>query len=348
METNAPRYSSNLPALQPRTNNQIMALMLTIYREHLVTLLIFSLVINGIAAVFLLPAQLDYQRKLLTTLSNPILRDTESIIRNQVAQASAQLTLFAIQGVVSYIQTVPFATLCVYITSEWLFNRKVSMGEALRESRRGMRNFAVGLLLYMLLMLALFVIFGIGAILIFPLALLVGAVLYAALTLYYFLAPIYTLENIKAVDGIVRTWQLGKVNFWSNFGLSLILALVVVIMAIVFGAIFDGLTAQQVTLANWESYFTAGFIIGTLISIVLAPLLPIAMTIKYFDTRLRYEGLDIALNAVEKENPRLHDVSSAVPAQRIVNQVDLRNMLIITGMLFALVFLLVATTPVSF
>lgn len=345
METNSPRDLAHLPALQPRTNSQIIALTLSVYREHLGKILLFSLVINGIAAVFLLPVQLDYQRNLINTLSNPIIRDTESLLNNQIAQASAQLTLLSAQGLISYLQTVPFAALCVYLTSEWLFNRKVSMNETLRESRGGMRRFALGLLMYILLMVALFVVFGISSIVFLPLALLGGVFLYAAITLYYFLAPIYTLENNKATDGLVRAWQLGKVNFWSNFALNITLAVFVLGTTLVVSAIFESLTARQITLANWESYYTIGFLLGTVITIVFAPLSPIAMTIKYFDARVRYEGLDIALKAVEKENPRLYDVSSAVPMQRIVNQVDMRNMLIITGLLFAFAFLLVSTSP---
>jgi len=334
MDINESGNLSTLPALQLRNNNQILTLTLTIYREHFIKILVFSLVINGIAALLLLPAQIEYQRGLLNIFREPTIGD--------------QLALLAAQGVMSYFQTVPFAALCVYLTSEWLFNRNISMGEVIRESRAGMRRFAVGLLLYILLMLAFFVIFGFGSILFFPLAFLSGVALYAATTLYYFLAPIYTLENTKAVDGIVRAWQLGKVNFWSNFSLNLTLAIVTLGIALIVGSLFDSITTRQITLANWQSYFTFGIGLGTAVTVVFAPLLPIAMTIKYFDARLRYEGLDIALSAVEKEKPRLDDISSAVPAQKIVNNTDVRNMLIITGMLFAFGFLLVATTRVPF
>ncbi len=333
MGTGEPRNLFALPALQPRNYNQILSLTLTIYSQHFVKLLVFSLVINGIAALLLSPVQIEYQRKLLNAFREPTVWD--------------QLALFSIQGVVSYFQTVPFAALCVYLTSEWLFNRNVSMGEVIRESRAGMRRFAVGLLLYILLMLAFFVIFGLGSILFFPLAFLSGVALYVAITLYYFLAPIYTLENTKGIDGIVRAWQLGKVNFWSNFWLNLTLAIFVLGVTLAVGSLFDRVTAQQITLSNRESYLAFGIGLSTAVTVLFAPLLPIAMTIKYFDTRLRYEGLDIALSTVEKENPRLDDISSALPAQKIINSTDVRNMLIITGMLFALGFLLTSVTSLS-
>lgn len=327
MESFNKRKLDDLPALQTRTNSEIVALALKIYADNFVMLFIFALVTGLVSALVLLPFQLEYQRKLINLFAAPALGD--------------QITLLTAQAVVSYLQAAIFTALVTFITSEALFNRRLSVGVALRESLPGMRCFAVGLLLYMGLLFVALVIIGVASALLPFFAFFYGVVIYGGLVLYYFLAPVYTLENPTTSQGLSRAWMLGKERFWSNFALLVGLTLVITAAIVLTSTLIDSFTNGQVTLANWEGYYTTTYIIGAIIGAIAAPLLPITMTIKYFDTRVRVEGLDISLAAVPHESPRLSDIAPAVPPRPIMQNRDWRNVLLITAVFFGFMFVVV-------
>ena len=49
---------------------------------------------------------------------------------------------------------------------------------------------------------------------------------------------------------------------------------------------------------------------SAIINVLILPLFPISMTLLYYDTRTRVEGLDLALAALDKPDPRPADIAS--------------------------------------
>jgi hypothetical protein len=70
--------------------------------------------------------------------------------------------------------------------------------------------------------------------------------------------------------------------------------------------------------------------INTVISVFITPLVPIAMTLLYYDIRPNVEGLDLALQSFDDPNVRPRHVPAP---QRIgaITQQDIINIVILTG-----------------
>ncbi|HVU14348.1 MAG TPA: hypothetical protein VHD90_23885, partial [Phototrophicaceae bacterium] len=66
----------------------------------------------------------------------------------------------------------------------------------------------------------------------------------------------------------------------------------------------------------------------TVVGIFITPLLPIAMTLLYYDIRTRVEGLDLALAALDKPDARPSDLQSPSAGPLLTSR-DLVNMIVI-------------------
>ncbi|RPI96212.1 MAG: hypothetical protein EHM39_11055 [Chloroflexi bacterium] len=64
--------------------------------------------------------------------------------------------------------------------------------------------------------------------------------------------------------------------------------------------------------------------------------MPVGLTMMYYNIRTRVEGLDLALAAVDKPDPRPSDVVSPEPEYGWLTGRDLVNIVILTG-LFVLI-----------
>ena len=108
------------------------------------------------------------------------------------------------------------------------------------------------------------------------------------------LYPVAVVENQYGFRGIGRSFKIFTKNFWK-----------IVLLIILCGSIATAVTMplQMVTVAF--AFMSEGFpyllmsvisnVISALLTALTAPLLPIAITLAYFDTRIRREGYDIAV-----------------------------------------------------
>jgi hypothetical protein len=214
-----------------------------------------------------------------------------------------------------------------YITSESYFGRKVSIGEAFTASRSRLGKLGCGFILFYMVLFALaFVILFVTAI---CAPALIGLVLvvYIGLATFAVLTPVLVLEDIGTSAGITRAYGLGRARFWTAM---LVLAAIYIISLILNVALNSVIRLAGIPTVG--DPFGGAQLINTLattvISVLILPLFPISMTLIYYDTRTRVEGLDLALAALDKPDARPFDIDSP-PRQPLLTSRDLINLVIL-------------------
>lgn len=139
-----------------------------------------------------------------------------------------------------------------------------------------------------------------------------GMMFYFSLVVVPFVAPVVVLEQQSSSRALFRAWQLARRRFWWLLGFLLLLAL--------FGQLFiTGPAFLAIFVAGAVSGFgqigdTTALIIQQTITVIFSILyLPIqfaAVTLLYFDLRVRTEGLDLALLA--KEGEAVSDITDLI------------------------------------
>jgi hypothetical protein len=147
---------------------------------------------------------------------------------------------------------------------------------------------------------------GIGGLILLPL----GMAFFALLIWIYIklmVAPAaVVIEELGAVDGLRRSWQLTRGNWWRILGITLVVGImvgvisqVVMIPVSLLSAFFTGVVSphggpeQAVTAAVALGVATA--IISALVGAVAYAFQTSVMALLYLDLRMRKDGLDMAL-----------------------------------------------------
>lgn len=315
-------------AMQPMRTLTVMEMLdrtFRIYRENFLTCI-------GLVAAVSIPItiiQLLFTASNLSDLDSALLT-TSNANRQQLAGLNNYLTLaFLVAGVLGLVQLVLVNGPITYIASESYFGRKVSIGEAFGETRRRFFSLGCGFLVFSFVIgVFTFVVFFIGSICA-PVWLALGIVVYAGIAIYVSLVPVITLENVSVSVGVNRAWSLGRARFWQAFGLLIAIGLITYIISLAFAAVGQLLIVQGLSGASFMTRQITSQILSALISVFILPLIPIGLTLLYYDTRIRVEGLDIALEALENPDARPADLESPMPRGGL-NQTDWRNIIILT------------------
>jgi hypothetical protein len=153
---------------------------------------------------------------------------------------------------------------------------------------------AVGLLVALSGVVLLGVLLGPAGILL-TLAGIVGAVV-VLLMVYVrtsLAAPAIVLEHLSGWDGLKRSWNLVHGHSWRIFGIRLLIVLIT--------AIISGIVATLLSLAgsglDSNGQFLVTEVAGAFASVFVSPITYIAVTLLYYDTRIRKEGFDIEMLA---------------------------------------------------
>jgi hypothetical protein len=97
-------------------------------------------------------------------------------------------------------------------------------------------------------------------------------------------------EDVGPIRGLGRSWNLVSGQWWRTFGILLIVWIMQLI--ITYGlVILFGLIAALVTTGDFQ--LAVAQVGGTLLSALVSPIATIAITLLYFDLRVRKEGLDL-------------------------------------------------------
>ena len=284
-----------------------------LYRENFLTII-------GVVAVVTVPISL-----ITYFLNQSVYASQSSTLRTSTA-ASGALFLISILGLVQAVLTnAPV----IYIASEYLFNHKVSIGEAFsgtssRFTKMGCGIILLGIFIVVVALLATFLVAAIP-----PALALLGILIYIFVASFSVFFQVITLEDIGASAAITRSYTLGKRSFWTVVGLSI----VVTIIGLIVTTIINGSSTFLInSIAPGQSYTTQTLLITLvrqLVNIFTTPISLIAFTLLYYDIRTRTEGLDIMLDS---SGPAARPLNFAPPENRFrFDGHDWRNIAILTA-----------------
>lgn len=253
--------------------------------------------------------------------SAALLRDTDFGNRFVGAICAAYLILGAtvlIQGVLIYGPVT-------YIASENHLGRRVSIREAFGAVRGRLVSLGCGYMALSILMVALSIPILFIASICPPVLAAFVIVVYVGVAAAAFAAPVLTLENVSTSLGVTRAYVLGKSRFWRLIGFLIVIYIVAFIIQLAFGTVSNLLVVQVIQPAGFVTAVIFGRILDTILSIFILPVIPIGLTVLYYDVRARVEGLDIALAALDKPDARPSDILSPQPGPLFTGR-DWRNM----------------------
>lgn len=139
----------------------------------------------------------------------------------------------------------------------------------------------------------------------------IGILMFYSLVILPLIAPAVVLERQRAGGAIRRAWDLARREFWWVVGFVAILYLLQMLVVQGPAAILSGVLS--VAAEGWLGDFSTAFIARTVIqslvtlflSLIYLPLELSAITLLYFDLRVRTEGFDLALLAASALEDRL-------------------------------------------
>ena len=109
--------------------------------------------------------------------------------------------------------------------------------------------------------------------------------------------PAVMVEDVGGKAGLGRSWRLVGGSMWRVFGLALLVLVAVGILGAIVGSVAGALAGAFFPILSAGYYLSQG-IAGSLVQLVLAPVMTIFLTILYFDLRVRKEGFDLPERAV--------------------------------------------------
>jgi hypothetical protein len=293
-----------------------------IYRENFLALI-------GLVAFVTIPLTVV---DLIVSL--PVIGATSDFTTFGQRGSSPQLTsalcmFYLVSAVIGLLQFVLINAPITYIASENQLGRRVSIGQAFSATRPRFTKLAYGIILLGFVLMAFAIAVGLIGVICPPAFATVGIVGYIFLSTYAFLAPVLVLEDVGTSFGINRAWSLGKSRFWMIVGVWAAITVLSLIITTAFAAAAQWVIFQIIPPTSLTLSQVIDTALSTFISIFIVPLLPIGLTLLYYDTRTRYEGLDIALQALGRPDARPSDVTSP-PGGAGLNSRDWANIAILT------------------
>jgi hypothetical protein len=221
-----------------------------------------------------------------------------------------------------------------YIASERYLGRHVTIGQAYRAVVGRLPNLGVGLILFYAIFGALVAtaLMTLGICIGF---LLLGLVIFVGINFYSFLVPVTVLERGNIARSIGRAWFLAKARFWALLWLTLAVFITTAVISLAFTVTQQAIVGGTIGSASYRTSQITTIIFQAVIGMFIIPVLPLAYTMMYYDTRTRLEGLDIALASVGVDEPRPSDVASPPPGS-FMDRKDWRALLIVTLSLIAI------------
>lgn len=208
-------------------------------------------------------------------------------------------------SIISFVFTQIGTAALTRAVSDSYLGRAISFDGAFRRMGNSWLRLIAAFIVGGLVMMLIFIPVGIiaiipclGILIAIPTFFVLGA---AANIIFSLLPPVVVLENLGIIDSLKRAWELAKLRFWWVFGylflLGLLTAVIIIGPAFLIGAIIP------LIMGNTDPVIQA--IIQQSISLVLtAVFLPIrftAITLMYFDLRIRFEGFDLMVLAANDD-----------------------------------------------
>jgi hypothetical protein len=127
-------------------------------------------------------------------------------------------------------------------------------------------------------------------------AFVIGVALFVAVVTisvrWSFVGPAIMVEGLGAMAALGRSWRLTAGSIWRTFGIVLIFGLLVALFQAVIAQVLTLMTGQVLGIASFEALLISTAA-GSLVSLPFAPVVPLALTVLYFDLRVRREAFDV-------------------------------------------------------
>ncbi len=259
-----------------------------LYRRH------FSLIV-GVALLVALPG-------LVWTLVTGVYRLNSTSYANLITTTpgaqpsfnSAQLSSLLgtiLLGVLGGIILLPFSVGAVYrAVTDVALGRPATLGSVLRETLARYWPLLGLIGLFFVFAIVWFIAEIVGLILlVVPFFLVLAGAFYLGVRWSLVVASMMA-EDIGPIRGLGRSWNLVSGSWWRTFGILLIVTVMQLIISYALIILF-GLIAAVVTTGDLQAAVVQ--IGGTLLGALVSPITTIAVTLLYFDLRVRKEGLDL-------------------------------------------------------
>jgi hypothetical protein len=203
----------------------------------------------------------------------------------------------------------------VFLVSETYLGNSISGGMALSRATKYMwRLILLTMMLSLVVGLAVIVFFlpGIITVSSILLALAVIPAFVTALVIFTGLlvsTQALILEDASPSAALRRSWQLTRDYRWKMLGLVIVVGIIIAIPSLAIGFLRGGSMAMRAA-GEFSSTDIIWEIVTQFISTLIYPLLYCALTVAYYDLRVRKEGFDLEL----LESTLAHTVPSSGPA----------------------------------
>ncbi len=290
-----------------------------LYRENFLTII-------GLVALVTVPITI------ISYILNPI--GTQPTTTANLGVSSGASLLSSLLGL---IQTVLIYAPITYIASEYLFNRKVSIGQAFSGTRDRFTKMGCGIIVMGIFVVIVGVFAALLIVAIPPALALFGILVYIIISAYALLFQVLTLEDIGPSAAVTRSYSLAKRRFWTVIGLGLVIMIISLIVGAIIGASITFLVTSTTSRQSATTQLLLISFLSTVVSIFITPITPIAFTLLYYDIRSRSEGLDIMLDS---STPDTRPINLVIPDTRFrIDGHDWRNIGILSllGLVIGLV-----------
>ena len=281
--------SSSAPIrFRPMPLPELLDELFRLYRRH------FSLIV-GVALLVALPGLVwslvtgiyklnsaSYANLFVTTGSS-----TPTFNSQQLTNLLGLLAL----GFIGGFFLLPISVGAVYrAVTDVALGRPVSIGSVLRETLARYLPLLGLFGLVILIFLGWIIAESIGfVLLVLPGIAVFCAAIYLAVRWSLVVAAMMA-EDIGPIRGLRRSWNLVSGSWWRTFGILLIVGILQTIITYGLFILF-GVIAALFSTGDFQAALVQ--VGGTLLSAVVSPITTIAITLLYFDLRVRKEGLDL-------------------------------------------------------
>jgi hypothetical protein len=276
---------------RPMPLPELLDELFRVYRRH------FSLIV-GVALIVALPGlvwSLVTGTYKVTTSSYsqlfPIPGTNAPATPNLNSQETSNLLIALGLGGLGGLILLPISVGAVFrAATDVLLGRPATIASVLRETlARYLPLFGL-ILLSVVIAVGWFIAFFIGLVLlVLPGLAVVGFGIYLGVRWSLSVAALMA-EDIGPVKAMSRSWNLVSGQWWRTFGVLLVVAIMQFIIGLALGFLF-GIIAGVATSGDLQ--LAVASVGSALLSAVISPIVTIAVTLLYFDLRVRKEGLDL-------------------------------------------------------
>jgi hypothetical protein len=273
--------SAATPGAQPRAISELLDATFSLYRRN------FQ-VLAGVAVLIVIPGLVislisgSYRANPFTVLQQVVSNTNNPAALQQLNQTQQNVInspLYPLSFLLEFL-IIPFSVGALYQAAVMLaMGRPATIGSVLSATLR--RYFALFGLIFLIGLVV------VGGILIITIPVVIWVVIRWSVA-----TPALFAEELGPARALGRSWQLVSGEWWRTLGILLVVGIMTSVIQSVLGLLFGGLAA---VLPGLDSDLHAALSTSAtqLVSAVVTPLLPIAVTLLYFDMRVRKEGYDL-------------------------------------------------------